>query len=195
MEAGSAQVSINFRYTLGDYLLGTLIGNAVSFGNAAFGSFITTAGVVLLLQDNPSGWVSVLIGATVLSGIYTVPFTWLAVRQRRDLFLGPRHVAIDSSGLRVESDIAKVEQTWATFRRVQQRPDGFVLDYGAGVALLIPNHALGAHDAANLRQLADRAGKLDTSPPLQRAVRGVLVGCAALIATIAVVVAIAILLP
>jgi len=90
--------------------------------------------------------------------------------------LSQRQLTVDGSGIRIMTPMTNVEQTWSTFRTVREQFDGFVLDYGTGVLLLIPKHAFAEGDLDTFRMLAEQAGKLDTSPRWRSTVFGILLG-------------------
>jgi len=133
-------------------------------------------GLFLILRNDPIGWVSVVFGLLIITGLIAIPFIWWAVRRRKDLLLSRRQLTVDGSGIRIVTPITNVEQTWSTFRTVREQFDGFVLDYGTGASLLIPTRAFAKSDLDTFRLLADQAGKLDTSPRWRSTVVGALLG-------------------
>jgi hypothetical protein len=173
-----ASPSINTEYTLdlADYVRSSIINSAGSWANAAVASALVAMGLFLILRNDPIGWVSVVFGLLIITGLIAIPFIWWAVRRRKDLLLSERHLTVDGSGIRIVTPTTNVEQTWTTFRTVREQFDGFVLEYGTGVSLLIPKHAFSEGDLDTFRVLADDAGKLDTSPRWRSTVFGILLG-------------------
>jgi hypothetical protein len=172
----SPSIYTEYSLELGDYVRSSIINSAGSWANAAVASALVAMGLFLIVRNDQIGWVSVIFGLLIITGGMTIPIIWWAARRRKDLLLSQRQLTVDGSGVRIVTPNTNVEQSWSTFRTVREQSDGFVLDYGTGVSMLIPKHAFAEGDLDTFRMLADEAGKLDTSPRWRSTVFGILLG-------------------
>ena len=176
MSSGPEPIHVDYSPKLGDYLKATMVEAATSPANAALAGAFFSMGIFLILNDDPLGWTSMALGLLSITSLYSAPYICWNARRRADLMLSHRRLTADGSGIRIETGTSNVELTWSTFRKVRQQRDSFVLDYGTGVALMIPTRSFTPEDIAAFRALADGAGRLDTSPRWPRTIIGIALG-------------------
>ena len=116
-------------------------------------------GVVILLGGKLLLALPALVfGLATFFGVASVPFVWLRLRGRPDLFGRTSTIAADDIGLRYESPFGSGAYPWATFRRVREM-DGFVFfDTGIGPSLFVPLSAFRPEALSRLRRLLAAAG-------------------------------------
>jgi hypothetical protein len=187
----TSEVTVRFRPTVSDYISASLRMSRSSVATVTLGAWSVAIGVIPALDGELFGFFSVALGLLFLTGVYCLPFIWYAVRRRPDLMLGEYEFHADSVGIRVTMPTTRTEQTWATFKRVRELPDVFLLDYGTGASGVIPRRAFDPPALAAFRNLAKAAGKLEGPPGWDRTLLGLAIGVVAAVAFILVVSAIA----
>jgi ADP-ribose diphosphatase len=116
-------------------------------------------GVVLLLGGRLLlALPALVVGLATLFGVAAVPFVWLRLRGRSDLFDRTSAIAADDVGLRYDSPFGNGMYRWAAFKRVREL-DGFVFfDTGVGPSLFVPLAAFRPEALSHLRRLLVTAG-------------------------------------
>jgi hypothetical protein len=173
-------VSVRYRPTRYDYISASTAAARASTGNVATGTFVVGMGLIaILLTGDLISWGLIALGVAFVSGLYCVPIIWWAVSRRPDLMLGEYELNANSETIEIATATTRTQQTWATFRRVRELPDGFLLDYGTGASGLIPKRAFDGGSLSAFRALASAAGKFDRSPAWRRTALGLAMGVAA----------------
>ena len=139
-----------------------------------FGTIITaTSGFTFLIGDAFS-IIGVLLGLSFLTGVFVVPFVWWSVRQRRDLLLATTSCEVDDDGISMTSSASTTRMSWSVFRRARETNRVFVLDTGAGAAIILLKRAMGPEVTDAVRGVLTRHGLLSDSTGLARRLRPLL---------------------
>jgi YcxB-like protein len=173
---GPEAIRAEYELTIADLLRATVIATLGSRVSAAVAASVFVAGAFLIANDDPFGWFAVGLGLLVITGLYNAPFIWWAALRQADLVVGRRQLVSDASGIRITAPTSKVEMTWDAFRTVRVRRDGLVLHHGTGFTLFIPTRSFTPAAVDTFRALAERAGKLDTSPRWPRTAVALAIG-------------------
>jgi ADP-ribose diphosphatase len=122
-------------------------------------ALIFGVGVVLLVSGRLLfALPALVIGLATLFGVAAVPFVWLRLRGRPELFDRTSAIAADDVGLRYDSPFGNGMYRWAAFKRVREF-DGFVFfDTGVGPSLFVPLSAFRPEALMHLRRLLLAAG-------------------------------------
>jgi hypothetical protein len=175
-------VSARYRPTRYDYVSASTAAARGSALSVAIGTYLAAISIIPALNGEIISWGLIAFGVAIASGLYCVPIIWWAVSRRPDLMLGEYELNADSATIQIATATTRTQQTWATFRRVRELPDGFLLDYGTGANGLIPKRAFDAGSLKAFRDLALAAGKFDRSPGWRRTALGLAIGLGAAVA-------------
>ena len=153
----------------------------------AVGTFATTTGLLgVIVLRNPLVVPVLIFGVALLTGLFVVPFVWWAIHRRPDLVLAPLEVSADEGGVSMVTPTTRGRHDWSVFRSIRETGRAFVLDTGAGVALLVAKRGVSDADIAGMRALAQRKGVLRPTTGLAslRTLVGIAIGLAAAVASI-----------
>ena len=145
---------------------GDLLANAMAFTRRSavaqtLGSFAVVTSIVgFVLLGEPVVLLMLLFGLSFLTGAFSVPFVWWAIRRRRDLVLAPVEVDADAEGLSLTASYATSRQSWSVYRRVRETERAFVMDTGAGPGAIITKRSVAPADLEAFRALLLRVGLL-----------------------------------
>jgi hypothetical protein len=149
-----APIDVVARPTAGDYLSNSMALTRSSMFATALGTFGTVTGfLALAVAGDAFGLIPLIGGLAFVTGLFSVPFVWWAIRQRRDLVLAPVHVIADDDGITWETDAFTTRHDWKVFRKVREMRGGFLLDTGANVAMLLSKRGIDDGDIERLRAL------------------------------------------
>lgn len=185
-DAAERSIEVSYQLTAADYRSATIELSRQSVPMVAIGAYAMSASALALLNGDLSGVFFLAFGASLVTGLYCVPFTWWAIRKRADLLLSRQDLTIDASGIRVTTALTTAHQAWPTFRRVRELTDVFTLDYGTGTNALLPKRAVDPETAERFRDVIRKFTRLETPGRWTNVGRGV--GLGALVAVLNVVV-------
>jgi hypothetical protein len=137
----------------------------------ALGAFMTSAGVIGVYRGDLVSSVFLVLGLTLLTGLFGIPFIWYSIRQRRDLVLAPVQFEVDEAGLSMASSVASSRQEWSVYRRADETSRAFFLQLGTGAAVLVPKRGLSDAAIDAFRERLERVGLLDRDRATRRQVR------------------------
>jgi YcxB-like protein len=162
-------VEAEFTLRMSDILAANIALSRGSRAMMALGVIIFGVGVVILLGGQLLLALPVMIvGLATFFGVASVPFVWLRLRARPELFSVTSSVAADDVGLRYDSPFGSGVYTWGAFRRVREL-DGFVFfDRGVGASLFVPVSAFRPDALSRLRRLLIAAGVSSDGHPTGR---------------------------
>jgi tetrahydromethanopterin S-methyltransferase subunit F len=156
----------------------------------ATGTFGLALGIVgaVITGDVGSAVIPIAYGLVMVTGAFSVPFVWWAVRRRPDLLLAAHTVEADESGLTMSTNNAAGRQDWSVYRTGSETAHAFILGTGAGMSFLVPKRGGTAEQIDAFRQLLDDAGLLarPNEPSYSRRLAGVAIGLVAAAAVVAV---------
>jgi ADP-ribose pyrophosphatase len=159
-DGGAESIEVTYRVRLAEHLLAVAVLTRHTRSAQVFGAVATVIGGLALINHfDASAWLPLLIfGILTLSGFFSVPFVWLAVRRRRELIEEPTNLVVDSTGLTHRRSFGESHLAWHVFDRVRELGGWFFLDTGAGANYLIPKGAFSAEELATFRRLIAAAG-------------------------------------
>jgi hypothetical protein len=134
----------------------------------AVGTFMTATSLVAIVLGDRSSVVVLLVGLSLLSGLFAAPFVWWTIRQRRDLVLSPVTVEADSAGLSLTSVQATTQLRWPVFRRARETKRAFQLDTGAGAVVVVHKRGVAEADIGAFRGLLTVNGLIRGPNPRTR---------------------------
>jgi hypothetical protein len=134
------------------------------------GTFVTVTSAITLVLGDATSIIGLLLGLSLLSGLFAAPFVWWAVRQRRDLLLAPVTYEIDDEGISMTTSSSTARSVWSVFRRARETRRAFVLDTGAGAAIVLLKRPMGPEVVESVRERLRRRGLL-LEPTLVRRMR------------------------
>ena len=134
------------------------------------GTFVTVTSAFTVFLGDVVSIIGVLLGLSMLSGLFVVPFVWWAIRQRRDLMLAPVSYEIDDAGISMSTNSSTTRSAWSVFRRARETSRAFVLDTGAGAAAVLLKRAMDPEVVVAVRARLRHLGLLD-EPTLSRRLR------------------------
>ena len=159
-EPGST-ISVNYQLRLREYIGAIALLTRSSRGTQVLGLVMIALGIVPVVigVTDVLAWLPpIVLGLSFLSGLFTVPFAWFAVRRRRDLVEQPIQMVADGSGISQTTPFGRGHLAWPIFARVREIGKWFFLDTGTGVSQLIPKRALTPEELAIFRKLIADAG-------------------------------------
>ena len=126
----------------------------------AFAALLIASGLfTLFLGADPFTWLPPLVfGVLVITGIFTLPFAWYALRKRRELVEQPTTLVLDATGLTFGSSFGQSHLGWSLYARIREISDWFFFDTGAGVNVMIPKRVFSPTDLAEFRRILAEAG-------------------------------------
>jgi hypothetical protein len=126
----------------------------------AFAALLIGSGLfTLFLGADPFTWLPPLVfGLLVITGIFTLPFAWYALRKRRELVEQPTTLVLDATGLTFGSSFGQSHLGWSLYARIREVSDWFFFDTGAGVNVMIPKRVFSPTDLAEFRRILAEAG-------------------------------------
>jgi hypothetical protein len=159
-DAAIESVRVSYRLGLMEYLGVIAVLSRASRGSRIIALFIIGLSLVAwFVGVEAPGWVPTLvIGILLLTGLFTVPFAWLAVRRRRDLVEVPVQVVVDATGLKTVTTYGDSHVAWQLFVRVREMGDWFWFETGVGATHLLPKRALTPADIVTFRRIIAEAG-------------------------------------
>lgn len=162
-------VEAEFNLSMSDVLAANMALWRGSRALLATAAAIFGLGVVLLLNGRfLLALPALVIGLATLFGVAAVPFVWLRLRGRPELFDTTSAIAADDVGLRYDSPFGNGMYRWAAFKRVREH-DGFVFfETGVGPGLFVPLSALSPEALSHLRRLLVAAGFSPSGRPSDR---------------------------
>jgi hypothetical protein len=147
-----------YRLTIGDRL--RLVPPAArSRGGYLFGgAMLLLGGVQAPIGDIALGIFSAAFGLSVVTGWFSIPFSWWAMRGRRDVYEGRYEIVVTQDEVRNTCESADSTVKWTAFRPGgRELRTAFLLRHAAGVSQLLPKAAFSDGDIGRLRQvLRDR---------------------------------------
>ena len=155
------RISVNYRLRLREYIGAIALLTRHSRGTQVLGLVMIALGIVPLVLGvtDVLAWLPpIALGLSFLSGLFTVPFAWFAVRRRRDLVEQSIQMVADASGISQTTPFGQGHLAWPIFARVREIGSWFFLDTGTGASQLIPKRALSPEDLAIFRKLIADAG-------------------------------------
>jgi hypothetical protein len=164
MEAAAARgptampIVVRYRSRLSDQLHVAMVAGRHSTAYTAIGSVFLVVGVgnAVLLGD-ATGVLLALLGLSVVSGWFSVPFAWYAVRRAPQVLDQEWETSATSDGLLERSATITLEARWSTFREVQETNRVFLL-YGPTGGVFIPKRAFSDDELTAFRVLLEAAG-------------------------------------
>jgi ADP-ribose pyrophosphatase len=156
-----SSISVNYQLRLREYIGAIALLTRHSRGTQVFGLVMIALGIVPLVLGvtDVLGWLPpVVLGLSFLTGLFTVPFAWFAVRRRRDLVEQPIKLVADATGISQTTPFAQGHLAWPTFARVREIGNWFFLDTGTGASQIIPKRVLSPEELATFRKLIADAG-------------------------------------
>jgi ADP-ribose pyrophosphatase len=159
-EPGST-ISVNYRLRLREYIGAIALLTRHSRGTQVFGLVMIALGVVPIALGVPDvlAWLPpIVLGLSFLTGLFTVPFAWFAVRRRRDIVEQPIQMVADAAGITQTTPFGQGHLAWPIFARVREIGTWFFLDTGTGASQIIPKRALSPEELAIFRKLIADAG-------------------------------------
>jgi YcxB-like protein len=182
-DASAGSITFVSRPTMADVIGSAVVLTRWSLFSSAAGTFAcVNALFAIVVTGDRLSILFLLLGLSFLTGVFIVPFAWWALHQRRDLVLAEVEVLADDAGITLTTAASTGRHDWSVFRQVRETSGAFVLDTGAGAAVLIVKRGADAASIEGLRRLLIAAGKV---PPdgrrrdLRRTVFGVAIGLAA----------------
>jgi hypothetical protein len=82
---GRRAIEADYELTVGDLLRASVIESLGSPVSSAVAGSLVFMGIILIVNDDSLGWLSVALGLVVITGLFNAPFTWWAARRRGDL--------------------------------------------------------------------------------------------------------------
>jgi ADP-ribose pyrophosphatase len=153
-------VRVSYRLSLIEYLGAIVLLARSSRGMRAFGAVITVSGAYALIAGlDPLTWLPPLVfGPLVLSGAFTLPFAWYALRKRRELVEQPTTLLLDATGVTFASSFGESHLDWSLYARIREVGDWFFFDTGAGTNFMMPKRIYSPPELATFRKLIAAAG-------------------------------------
>jgi YcxB-like protein len=158
MPAATAPITGSYQTSMREYLRqAPALNRGTKFSNG-FGA-LTVLLALLSLPDPIPVALELALAAALVSGYYCVPFTWLALRSRKQLVERPIEVVADDDGLHFKQGPVEIDAPWEETRRLREEGDHFVLMARYPRAYILPKRAFNPAQLDALRQLAASKGK------------------------------------
>jgi hypothetical protein len=148
---------LRYRPTLGDYLrinAGIVRRSPIALG---FSAFVVTAGVLGLLTNQIVGIPLTLFGLAMGSGLFIIPFVWIAVRRRPDLMLTDIEMTWNATGLTMASRSSETKSDWSVYRGFEETDDAILLSSGV-VRVFVPKQRTNQEELDEFRKALKSAG-------------------------------------
>jgi hypothetical protein len=153
------------RPSVGDYMWNAIAISRSSLVLISVGTFATTtSALAIVLAGDTVSVLFLLVGLSLLSGVFSVPFMWWPIHRRRDLVLAPVDVVADEGGISFATATSSARHGWSVFRRVRETPRAFLFDTGVNVAILLAKRGIADGDVEALRSLLHKTGTLQSAP-------------------------------
>ena len=151
------------------------------------GTFMTASAVVAIVLGDRLSFLWLVLGISILTGLFAVPIVWWVIHRRRDLILAPVDVEANADGITITSSQASAHQEWSVYRRVRETSRAFLLDTGVGTAVLLTKRGIEPAEIEAFRSLLARAGILAPQPAALGRLRPLLWVAVGLIAAAALI--------
>ena len=158
MEQGPIELRFTTQPTSSDFVANAAAMMRRSAVTLVIGAFATTVAAITLYLGDLVGLFLLVAGLSMLTGLFMVPFVWFAIRQRRDLVLASVDVEADADGLTMTTARASSRQAWSVYRDVRETSRAFLLNTGAGAAILLAKRGMDADQVSAFRDLLARVG-------------------------------------
>lgn len=165
-----------------DLLLNTAALARDSVFSIAIGTLVTVTSAVAFVLGDIVSLAFLALGLALLTGLAVVPLASWSINQRRDLFLATVETEADAAGIRFRSAIGESRHDWSVFRRARETTRAFLLDTGAGSALVVSKRGVDPGVVDAFRAMLTTRGIL-VAPSVRRTV--VRRGSAALVGLVA----------
>jgi ADP-ribose pyrophosphatase len=158
--AAAGSLRLTFHLRMGEFLGAMAVLTRQTRGTQIIGLFATALGVLnLVIGGDMLAWLFPLVfGLATLTGVFVIPFGWIAIRRRRELIEEPVEMIVDRTGITRVTSTNQSHIDWQVYVRVREAGDWFFLDTGAGANFPIPKRAFSAEDLATFRRLVAEAG-------------------------------------
>jgi ADP-ribose pyrophosphatase len=158
--AAAGSLRLTFHLRLGEFLGAMAALTRQTRGTQVIGLLATALGVLnLVIGGDILAWLFPLVfGLSTLTGLFVIPFGWIAIRRRRELIEEPVEMIVDRTGITRVTSTNQSHVDWQVYVRVREAGDWFFLDTGAGANFPIPKRAFSAEDLATFRRLVAEAG-------------------------------------
>jgi hypothetical protein len=130
------------------------------------GAFAAAAGSVLI-RDVVTFVAMLLIGASLITGAFYLPFVWWATRQRPDLVGAEAVDVINDHGIHETTPKITADLDWSLYREVSETRHAFYLSTGTGRGW-IPKRAFSETDLVAFRRLIAERGLVKRPRRLRR---------------------------
>ena len=158
--AAAGSLRLTFHLRMGEFLGAMAVLTRQTRGTQIIGLFATALGVLnLVIGGDMLAWLFPLVfGLATLTGVFVIPFGWIAIRRRRELIEEPVEMIVDRTGITRVTTTNQSHIDWQVYVRVREAGDWFFLDTGAGSNFPIPKRAFSPEDLATFRRLVAEAG-------------------------------------
>jgi ADP-ribose pyrophosphatase len=158
--AASESLRLTFHLRMGEFLGAMAVMTRQSRGTQVIGLLATGLGVLnLVIGGAMLAWLFPLVfGLATLTGVFVIPFGWIAIRRRRELIEEPVEMIVDRTGISRVTSTNQSHIDWQVYVRVREAGDWFFLDTGTGANFPIPKRAFSPEDLATFRRLVAAAG-------------------------------------
>ena len=160
METETPRVTGRYQTSVREYLSHAPALNRGTRFSIAFGAMALILAVISLPDPVP---VAIELGLAIalLSGYYSVPFTWLTLRSKREQVEEPVDVVADDVGLHFHHSLAVIDAPWEGITRIRETDDYFYLMAPYPQAYIFPKRAFDPAQLEAFRLLATSKGKLE----------------------------------
>jgi ADP-ribose pyrophosphatase len=159
--APGSTISVNYQLRLREYIGAIALLTRHSRGSQVLGLVLIALGIIPLVVgvSDVLAWLPpIALGLSFVTGLFSVPFAWFAVRRRRDLIEQPILLVADSSGIGQTTPFGRSHLAWQMFSRVREIGGWFFLDTGTGASQLVPKRGFAPEELATFRKLIAEAG-------------------------------------
>jgi YcxB-like protein len=152
---GAAGLPIRIRYDtrLSEQLRAAMFASRRSNLSFAFAVAALLAAIGQLLLGDPVAFVlTLLLGISLVTGLFSVPFAWWAAREQPTPAGSEIEDVIDAVGITETTPRISAHIAWSACREVAETGDTFYLSIGSGLGF-IPKRALTPAQVEELRRL------------------------------------------
>jgi hypothetical protein len=159
METDAPPVTGNYRASVRDYIRhAPALKRGTRFSNG-FGALAALLAVLSLPYLVPVA-LELALAVALLSGYYTVPFTWLGLRSKRRLVEQQVEVVADAGGVQFTHAVSHIDIPWDEISRVRETHDCFFVMADHSRAYILPKRAFGSSQLEAFKRLAESKGKI-----------------------------------
>ena len=115
---------------------------------------------ILSLPDPIPVVLELLLALALVSGYYSIPFTWMTLRSRRDQVEQTVAVTADDEGIHFTHATADIDIPWDEITRLRETRDCFFVMARYPRAYILPKRAFDSAALEAFRALATAKGKL-----------------------------------